>query len=110
MVQTCELPIARASELAETDAVEALHQMRAKRTEAEAVLQGLLEAKAECEAHSEKMNRSDLFKRVTGRTGLDSAIQTTQRMIEQLDRTLANATCQAEVKATFVAGLTAAPR
>lgn len=90
--------------------MEALHQMRTKRTEAEAVLQGLLDAKAECEAHSEKMNRSDLFKRVTGRTGLDAAIQTTQRMIEQLDRTLANASRQAEIKASFVAGLAANAR
>jgi hypothetical protein len=74
--------------------------LASQRERAEAVLASLLEAKAACEEHGNRMNRSDLYKTVTGRSALDGAITSTQRMIENLDRTLSKAALEVEVRAS----------
>lgn len=71
----------------------------AQRTRAQAVLEGLLKARETCEEHGSRMNRSDLYKTVTGRSALDAAITATQRMIENLDRSLGKASIEVEVRA-----------
>lgn len=73
-----------------------------QRERARAVLEGLLEARIACEEQGDRMNRSDLYKTVTGRSALDSAITSTERMIEALDRTLSKATLEVEVRASAV--------
>lgn len=74
--------------------------LEAQRERARAVLASLLEAKAACEEHGSRMNRSDLYKSVTGKSALDGAISATQRMIENLDRTLGKAALEVEVRAS----------
>lgn len=74
--------------------------LESHRERARAVLAGLLEARAACEEQGSRMNRSDLYKSVTGRSALDSAITSTERMIEALDRTLGKATLEVEVRAS----------
>lgn len=63
----------------------------ARRDRAEAVLQSLLAAKAECEKQLARFKRPDMIKSVTGQSALDAAIASTKRMIESLNRTMADA-------------------
>lgn len=97
MIQTCPPP--RVTRPSQTGAI---RDIRSQRTQAEAVLQSLLEARSECEQHLDQFKRSDLYKRVTGRSGFDSAISSTRRMIEQIDRCLAAAAAEVEIKTTGV--------
>jgi len=60
----------------------------ARRERAEAVLQSLLAAKAECEKQLARFKRPDMIKSVTGQSALDAAIASTKRMIESLNRTI----------------------
>lgn len=60
----------------------------AAKERAEATVQGLLQAKAECEKHLEQTSRKDMLKAVTGRSALDNAIAHAQRMIASLDRAI----------------------
>jgi hypothetical protein len=71
---------------------------------AEAVLRSLLEAKASCEEEGSRLNRSDLYKTVTGRSAWDASIAATQRMIESLDRALAAAGVEVEIRAAGLLG------
>ncbi|MBL8746763.1 MAG: hypothetical protein JNK58_10455 [Phycisphaerae bacterium] len=71
-----------------------------QRERAKAVLAELKQARSACEEHGNRLNRSDLYKTVTGRSALDAAISSTERMIETLDRTLAKATLEVEVRAS----------
>lgn len=73
--------------------------LETQRLRAKAVLAELIEARTACEEQGNRMNRSDLFKTVTGRSALDTAISSTERMIETLDRTLSKATLEVEVRA-----------
>ncbi len=66
-------------------------ETNARRDRAEAVLQSLLNAKAECEKQLARFRRPDMMKSVTGKSALDSAIASTQRMVESLNRTLSEA-------------------
>jgi hypothetical protein len=68
----------------------------ARRERAEAVLQSLLAAKAECEKQLARFKRPDMIKSVTGQSALDAAIASTKRMIESLNRTLADAGVEAD--------------
>ena len=62
-----------------------------RRERAEAVLQSLMAAKAECEKQLARFKRPDMIKSVTGQSALDAAIASTKRMIESLNRTMAEA-------------------
>jgi hypothetical protein len=58
------------------------------RAEARRLLTGLIEARAQSEARLAEFNRVDILKKLTGRSALDTAIASTERMIESLDRVL----------------------
>ncbi len=58
------------------------------RDKAKALLEGLKQAKLATERELADQQRQDLLKRVTGKSAIDNAIESTHRMIETLDRTL----------------------
>ncbi len=58
------------------------------RDKAKALLEGLKQAKAASERELEAQHRLDHLKKVTGKSAIDNAIDSTSRMIETLDRTL----------------------
>lgn len=58
------------------------------RDEAEAVLAVLIEARGASERHLLQMHKPDVLKQVTGRSSMDNAIASTQRMIETLNRVI----------------------
>jgi hypothetical protein len=65
---------------------QALIEMRRTRENAERLLHSLLEAHAACEAQLASDKRSDMVKKVTGKTSLEQAIENTRRMIDVLLR------------------------
>ena len=65
-----------------------LVETTAAKERAEALLEGLLHAKATTERIAEEQNRSDAFKQVTGKSAMDNAIASTRRMIDSLDRAI----------------------
>lgn len=65
-----------------------LHETVVARDKAKALLEGLVQAKAVTERELADQQRQDLLKKVTGRSAIDNAIESTRRMIETLDRTL----------------------
>lgn len=75
---------------------------RRQREEAQCLLESLMTAKAECEAHQAKFNRPDMYRAVTGRSALDSAIASTRKMIERLDALLERAEVEVEVQVAAV--------
>ncbi|MEO1583832.1 MAG: hypothetical protein AAFR96_04570 [Planctomycetota bacterium] len=58
------------------------------RNDAQRLLQGLIEARAQSEARLAEFNRVDILKKLTGSSALDTAIGSTERMIQTLDRVL----------------------
>lgn len=58
------------------------------RGEAERLLRGLIEARAQSEARLAELSRVDILKKLTGTSALDTAISSTERMIDALDRVL----------------------
>ncbi len=58
------------------------------RDDAEGLLRSLLDAKQESEKRLIDLHQSDPFKRATGRSAIDDAIASTQRMIETLNRNI----------------------
>jgi len=58
------------------------------RDKAQALLRGLIEAKAASEQHLSEIRQLDPLKRLTGHSCMDNAISSTRRMIESLDRAL----------------------
>ncbi len=68
------------------DAGRMRRETEAAREQAEALLRSLYEAKAKSEKHLAEMGQADAFKRVTGRSSYDNAIQSAQRMIDTLSR------------------------
>lgn len=58
------------------------------RDDAEGLLRSLLDAKRESEKRLRSLHQSDPFKRATGRSAIDDAIASTQRMIETLNRNI----------------------
>jgi predicted nucleic acid-binding Zn-ribbon protein len=68
-----------------------LLETTATRDRAEALLRTLLECKAQSERHLAEIKQADTFKSVTGRSALDNAIASTQRMIESLNRVISHA-------------------
>ena len=59
------------------------------RRQAESLLRGLIEAKVVSERRLADMRQTDPLKQVTGSSSIDNAIQSTRRMIEVLDRSMA---------------------
>ena len=59
------------------------------RDRAEALLRTLLDYKSLSEKNLAELRQPDAFKGVTGRSSLDNAIASTQRMIEALNRVIA---------------------
>ena len=60
----------------------------AAREQAEATVQGLVQAREECERQLQQSKKKDVLKSVTGRSALDKAIADAQRMVESLDRAI----------------------
>lgn len=58
------------------------------RDRAEALLKGLIETKSTFERHTPAASKPDALKKVTGRSSIDNAVASTQRMVEALNRTL----------------------
>jgi len=65
-----------------------LAETQAARVRAQALLNELLTASAECESQLSKQSRKDPIRLVTGRSSLETAIANTRRIIETLDRAL----------------------
>jgi hypothetical protein len=65
-----------------------LDETSSTRDKAEALLRTLLDYKAQSERNLSDLKQSDSFKTVTGRSALDNAITSTQRMVEALDRVI----------------------
>lgn len=68
-----------------------LLETTATRDRAEALLRTLMDCKAQSERNLADLKQSDTFKSVTGRSALDNAIASTQRMIESLNRVISHA-------------------
>jgi hypothetical protein len=58
------------------------------KAEARRLLAGLIEARAQSEARLAELHRVDILKKLSGRSALDTAIGSTERMIDSLDRVL----------------------
>lgn len=56
------------------------------RDDAEALLESLVDAKAESEKRLAELEQSDVFREVTGRSAIDNAIRSTQRMVDTFNR------------------------
>jgi hypothetical protein len=65
-----------------------LLETTATRDKAEALLRTLLDHKAQSERNLADLKQADVFKTVTGRSALDNAIASTQRMVEALNRVI----------------------
>ena len=59
------------------------------RDRAEALLRTLVDYKSQSERNLAEIKQPDVFKSVTGRSALDNAIASTQRMVEALNRVIA---------------------
>jgi hypothetical protein len=68
-----------------------LLETTATRDRAEALLRTLMDCKAQSERNLAELKQADTFKSVTGRSALDNAIASTQRMIESLNRVINHA-------------------
>lgn len=71
-----------------TDKQRILLETRSRRDEAEALLRSLLDAKESSERNLAELHQSDVMKRVTGKSSIDRAIASTQRLIESFNRVL----------------------
>jgi len=69
-------------------AEELVVQTRVQRDEAEALLAQLVAARSASERRLEAVGRGDLLKRVTGRSAMDNAIESTRRLVASFDRVL----------------------
>lgn len=74
-----------------TNREQILLETQRTRAQAVAVLNDLIEAKAACEATLAAERRPDLVKLVTGRSSLEVAIAETRKLVESLDRAVAEA-------------------
>ena len=68
----------------------------ATRDRAETLLRTLLDYKLQSERNLAELRQPDAFKTVTGRSSLDNAIASTQRMVEALNRVIAQSKKEAE--------------
>mgnify|MGYP001790860735 CR=1 FL=1 len=63
-------------------------QTRVQRDEAEALLTTLVAARSTSERRLSEAGRRDLLKKVTGRSSMDNAIDSTRRLVASFDRVL----------------------
>lgn len=68
-----------------------LQETTAARDRARELLRGLIEARSGAERAGARL---DAMKRVTGRSSMDNAIASAQRMVETLERALADFRCE----------------
>jgi len=61
-----------------------------RRDEAEALLRALVDAKASSEKNLAEIRQSDFMKKVTGKSSMDNAIASTQRLIESFNRVISD--------------------
>jgi len=61
------------------------------RDDAEALLHSLMDAKTESEKRLTELDQADVFREVTGRSAIDNAIRTTQRMVDTFNRLIEEA-------------------
>ncbi len=66
-----------------------LLETTAARDNAEAMLRSLLDSKARQERALAELKQTDAFKAATGRTAMDNAIASTQRIVETYNRVIA---------------------
>ncbi|MEM8756693.1 MAG: hypothetical protein AAGF47_02800 [Planctomycetota bacterium] len=71
-----------------TERSQILSETAEARREAERLLSGLVEARLQSEARLAELSRTDILKQITGKSSLDTAIDSTERMIRALDRVL----------------------
>ena len=71
-----------------TDRARILTETADARADAERLFAGLIDARSKSEARLKELSRSDILKSLTGKSALDNAIGSTQRMIDSLDRVL----------------------
>lgn len=71
-----------------SDRTDILSETARARTDAKRLLEGLIEARAQSEARLAELNRVDILKKLTGTSAMDTAIASTERMIDTLDRVL----------------------
>ncbi len=74
-----------------TNRQQILLETTATRDRAEALVRSLLDCKAQSERNLSDLRQPDVFKSVTGRSALDNAIASTQRMVEALNRVISQA-------------------
>ncbi len=72
------------------EAEQLLHETVEARAKAQRLLDGLIAAKSASERRLADLRQTDLLSRVTGRSSIDNAIESTRRMIEMIDRLLAD--------------------
>ncbi len=72
----------------DTNKQRVLVETMTRRDEAEALLRALLDAKATSERNLASIRQSDFMKSVTGRSSMDNAIASTQRLIESFNRVI----------------------
>jgi len=65
-----------------------LVETTAARDKAEALLEGLLDARRRSEANLRELRRDDALKAVTGASAMDNAIASTKRMVDTLTRAI----------------------
>lgn len=66
-------------------------ETNALRDKAEALLKGLMDAKTVTERELARLNRPDVMRMITGRSSIEDGIASTRRMIETLNKSLAQA-------------------
>lgn len=81
----------------------------AARQRAVDLLKNLQQAQGECEKHLEADKRQDVMKTLTGCSSIESAITSTKRIIEMMDRVLVEAESMVAVDESLPAATAAAP-
>lgn len=69
-----------------TESQRLILETAAAREKAELLLRGLQEARTRSERHLAELGQRDPYKRVTGRSSLENAISSTQRLVDMLGR------------------------
>lgn len=69
-----------------SDRVDHVNQTAAARQRAQQLLDELIDARAQSESRLAELNRTDILKRVTGKSAMDTAIESTRQMIETFGR------------------------
>lgn len=71
-----------------TDQQRVILDWRIARDGAEALLRSLQDARTESERRMRELKQADMLKKVTGKSAIENAIASTQRMIDTLNRAI----------------------